>query len=540
MNSAKEIYYNQLYEINNKLLSADRDFYQAVLAEAELYHQRSSLRVKEVESLVEEYDTNAQQTQDNVNAVEDIVKKDGYLYNSFQYGDAKSTMSDLIQEFRDSYEIWEGLYNPATDEGNYKAKDGKFTNTREHLNTMQDLMVEYAEYQEANLHQQLIQSIIGTVGVIFVIVVLCGIFVIYISRYISKGIKNTTERIDTLAQNDLTYTGGVTNSRDEIGTLSRAAHTVQAALLNIVKVLQNSSSELSVSAETMENSTSETSQSMRNISLAVSELATTATQQAEDVEQIAENMQDLNTVMEQSVRSAVSLNDTSEQIDQLTSDGKMTVETLTQVTKQCKEAFDTIFDVIVGIENSTQKISEASDLISSIATETNLLSLNASIEAARAGEAGRGFAVVADQIRQLSQQSADSVETINSMLEELQSNSDRAATQSSLVKQYVGKQSESVTQTKNSFDKIITSIEHVNVEVSQLEDVNKHLESGFMHIMELVSSLSAASQENAATAEELNATTEVVTDTVEHLHEIGVSINGSAEELSQVIGKFKV
>ncbi len=540
VDQSKNIYYNQLFDINTLLLSADRDFYQANIASTESYINRYTVTPAQLKAYAEEYATNSKQVIDRYLLVKEKISQDDYLYNTFTIDGDSRTMNVLLDEFYAAYSRWDTLYDCATGKGDYNAKTTQFGVAREYLDAMQDFMIEYATYQEGVLHQALISSIVGTVGIIFFVVIVCLIFFFFISRYISKGITEATKRMNTLAQKDLTYTGKEIKSKDEVGTLSNAAVTVQQSLTNIVTVLNASTTQLTDSAEILESSASETSDSMKNIALAVSDLTVTITQQAEDANQIASNMQDLNHMMEQSAGSTSSLDKASNEINQLTSNGKMTVETLTQATLQAKKAFENIFEVIVGIENSTKKISEASGLISSIASQTNLLSLNASIEAARAGEAGRGFAVVAEQIRDLSEQSANSVETINHMLDELQKNTNSASEQSGLVRNYVEKQNESVEATKTSFDDIISSIDKVNAEIEQLEGINKQLESGFTNILGLVDNLSDASERNAATAQELNATTEVVSNSVESLHGTGSDINQLAEELAEIIGEFKM
>ena len=251
-------------------------------------------------------------------------------------------------------------------------------------------------------------------------------------------------------------------------------------------------------------------------------------------------MNSLSNVVKNSTQSTDTLAATSTKINQVTSEGMNSVNNLLEITQQSNEAFDKIFEVINGISVSTHKISEASNLISAIAGKTNLLSLNASIEAARAGEAGKGFAVVADEIRQLAEQSANSVKTINAMLSDLQSNTSLAESQSVIVKQFVMEQRTSVAGTREKFTDIVKAIQTVDKEVSNLEDVNKTIEKNFVTVIDLVSNLSSAAQENAATSEELTATTDTVATNMNEAHQTGVSVNDLAHELNEIIGDFKL
>ena len=376
-----------------------------------------------------------------------------------------------------------------------------------------------------------------------IIVLAASLLVVAITTKIISGeiqdISKTIHGIGTLdltqAKNLMKYDGRA----DEIGMIAEATGRLTDAVKDSVTDLMAKADELSSSSGSMQNNTNKTAASMDHINGAASELANTATSTAENITDISNQMQDVDAVMTQSMENTETLAQASAQIRETVENGIQTVDQLKNISAQSLEAFQSIFDGIDNISKSSSKISEASDMIKNIAQQTNLLSLNASIEAARAGEAGKGFAVVADEIRTLSEQSSSSVETINEMLEELQKNTGNAVSQSELVREYVEKQQNSVDETAESFSGIASQIASVNDAIDGLNEANQNLERGVRAISDSISNLSAISEENAATAQELNATTESVNTNVENLDVQGRDVAEAAVKLQEIVGVFK-
>ncbi|SDA77212.1 HAMP domain-containing protein [Lachnospiraceae bacterium G11] len=530
---SKKIYYDTLYEVNNHLLTADRDFYQAQLSFTKYIEVAGSEH-----SMVDEYNAYSAATLEEVNVAAEKAAADSSLYNGTLIED--TDFETAYNLFLEALEKWKRSFEIELRIGDVKMQEESFANARDAIARLQAITEAWANNRAAEM-VNIIRGRLESAMIIFAVVVVAssmGVFVI--ARSISKGIKGTKERLDVLATNDLSAAVPETKARDEIGQMSRSFGKMQQNLRTVITTLYAQSDELAESCESMNAATTQASESMETIKNAAGELAATATQTAGDVETIASDMNRLDAIMGDSVDSTKALAEASDLIRRASAEGMKIVENLTSVNNDCVAAFDSIFEGIASVEGSANRISDASELISSIAGQTNLLSLNASIEAARAGDAGRGFSVVAEEIRKLSDESEQNVSTINSLLDELQANTRSAIDKSEMVKGFVEAQNESVAKTRESFEGIVAAIDDVNRAVSLLSEVNSRLSQGFTGIGNLVSNLSAASEENAATAEELSATSDMVARNVEALGSTEAQIDRAAAALTEIVKKFKM
>lgn len=391
--------------------------------------------------------------------------------------------------------------------------------------------------------ENFIQKTSVVVGVVTVIMLVIAIIVGALeSLNISRKLVETKNALLEMAEGKMNIKLGkaVLNRQDEIGDIARAADKLAGELRDIVGNLQTAANELAQSGSKLDNMASSTSNVAEEISRAVEDISKGAVSQAEEIEAASTHISSMGETIGEIVNRVGELTDASQKMDEADQASTKTMVNLSESNDRTTAAIANIGEQIKLTDDSIKEISEATELITSIASQTNLLSLNASIESARAGEAGRGFAVVATEIQKLAVQSNEAAIRIQQIIDTLLAESAKTMSEMREAELLMKEQQSKLDETKGRFRDVSNGIDISRTGTERIRVSAGECNSARATVMDVISNLSAISEENAASSEETTASMQEFNSTIIMLAGEAESLKKIAHELHEDMKFFQV
>lgn len=384
--------------------------------------------------------------------------------------------------------------------------------------------------------------IFGIGAAVCVAMILCIGVGLKLATSISHNIKKSISIMGRVAEGDLTVwvDDKMLKRKDEIGDLSRVTVKLKDTLKGILKGISENSASLLEASKALGTAADTTNGTMNEVQNAVSQVVANSTEQSKNSESTSENMRIMGEHITETSTEVDTLNQNAASMQK---SSKKTADTLAQLCHINEEVERIIVEVKEQTDRtnvSIQKINSAMEFITSIAEETNLLSLNASIEAARAGESGRGFAVVADQIKKLAEQSNQSGHEIEETTKALMEDSAQEMEIMQRMQEIIIEQSGSMQETRANVSEVLKEIEDSMQSILQIRESTGRLAESRGEVMEAVEQLSQIAHDNVDSTQQTYAETQEVLDTFKQVYDSAGQLKKIADELAQSMQYFKM
>lgn len=388
----------------------------------------------------------------------------------------------------------------------------------------------------AAVHSTIVSMALSMMGV-FIVAIVIGMFVI---TRIAKHLDGAVDYLGTLSKGalNLTVKKDLVVRKDEVGDIARAIQRLVESMRDIITNITTSSQALQGFSEKFSASFDRIAESINNVNIAVDEIANGSSSQAAETMSASQKVTQMGTALDETTANVETLGSSSVKMREYNKTAAKNLDELSAISETTKSSVLLVQNQTNQTNDSAQEIREATELITDIANQTNLLSLNASIEAARAGENGRGFAVVADEIRNLSEQSRESAERIVEIVNTLIANSNTSVTTMNEVAENIRTQNNKIEETGEMFRSLNEEIAEVTEAIEKIRKQTEALDVQKKEVLDIVDGLAAIAEQNAAGTEETSASMAEFHEIIDSCHETTEELTKLAQNLADHTERF--
>lgn len=386
--------------------------------------------------------------------------------------------------------------------------------------------------------QQKAAAILFPIAVTLLIVVA---FVIFVSFMISKRITKPIHRLQASMKEveDGNLLSKVElNRQDEIGQLSISFTNMLEQIRTMMKKVSDVSYQVTDASQTLVASAEENTAASNEVATTMEQIASGASSQSELSEENVQATSDLAESIKVVEDQTTQVLEESKAMFLTSEQGMNKVRLLQTQFERTNEMTKEMVDAITNLDSRSNDINEIVNKISAIASQTNLLALNAAIEAARAGEHGRGFAVVADEVRKLAEQSESALKEIAYIISQMQNDTKNTVQLIQQTTEVIENQGRAVNETETAFGTINDMIEKNNGMILQVTESISNIIEKKNIILANASHITAITQDTAAGTQEVAASIEQSTASMEQLSQLAFELDSFSRELRDELDKF--
>lgn len=394
--------------------------------------------------------------------------------------------------------------------------------------------MDYAEVDEAS--RPILNALIVVLGISALVGV--GIMILMI-RSLHRPIQAMVRASRDIGNGDLTIDLSV-KRRDEYGILAEGFNRMTGSLRSVLGEVSETSHQLAASSQQLAASSEQTTRATEQLATIMQETATGTIHSNQSLGEAKQLVDEMSRGVKAITNQAGEATLAAKQVSEESQAGMSSIDQAKHQMDQIGASAGNLNEVIQGLGDKSVEIRKIVEVITNIAKQTNILSLNASIEASRAGEHGRGFAVVANEVKELAAQSASSAAQIAKLTHEMEQGTGAATESMGTATKEITKGIATVQEAGERFRVILQSIQEVAAQMEEVSSASKQMDASMVHVGESFEVAVAISDQISAGAQEGSAASEEQLAAMQEVASSAATLSNIADELQEIIQRFKL
>jgi len=513
------------YRLNNRIIVSD--MYRSFLYTDEITHKQIE---KEVLYAFEENERSLQLLKDTY-----LKPDENKLLNELilEYPNFKESMNKVFQlSLANKNEDAISLFNVSVKPLYEEIMEKGLHLTEMNKKYASALNTESKALASKSIKFSLITSIV--LGILFVAICLIGV-----QKYLISPIKKLKFAVQKAEGGVLDFNVNY-NSNDEIGVLTSSFSQMVAQLQNLIGQVKQSSEQLAAFSIKLSASVEQTSGASDHIASVTLDVASGSDEQVRTVTETSNVVNNMVQNVQTISRNSTNVKEAATQAKQLSVDGNNIIKNAVLQMNSIETSIGGLNNIIGGLGERSAEIGEIVEVITSIATQTNLLALNAAIEAARAGEQGKGFAVVSEEVRKLAEESSTSALRISDLIVRIQEETNKAVDFMQFTTNEVKTGINNVNGAGESFEKIQQSVKEVSLQINEVSSSVEQMVGGADQLSKTMEQIIEISLSTAEGTQNISAATEEQLASMQEIAASTITLSKMAEDLHEQTSVFKV
>lgn len=478
-----------------------------------------------------------------IQETEDNKKTQDKILNAKHSKEIESIIEKSNQWEEDTQKVF-ALYDSGQRKQAFQLLENEVTPQSRELRDGLEKIVQQREESIEKKREELLSKGNKVFYITIILAVLSIIFGLMMGRYYARLIVDpiikVADKLKQLSNKDFSGEALVSQTNNELGIMIGAVNTMVDNTRALLVTAKETSLQVAASSEQLSASAEQSTQASEVVASMSQESAAGAESQLTQTEQSENVIHQMNTGIQKVTDKTMEANSMVSHVKKISEDGGEKVQTILTQMQDIHLSVENLSHTLQLLGKRSNEIGEIVKIITDIADQTNLLSLNAAIEAARAGENGKGFAVVADEVRKLAEQSSTSAGQISQLIQSIQNETNNALSfmEDSTKKVSVGVNlSEEVSET---FGDISNQIYQLNSHIELMSQAMKQFLDGSSYMNETFEVIKETAKTNAAAIEETSSATEEQLATMQEISSSAHALSVQADELQETLKQFKL